>query len=373
MQCNRIEVTNFRNIEHACVDFVPGVNVLAGDNAQGKTNLLEAIYLCALGKTFRQAKDAEMVRFGQEECSIVQHFADNARQQSVEMTLFSGTKNRRRVYLNGVSLARTSQLLGNFRVVLFCPEHLSLVKEGPAERRNFLDVAISQLHPAYVRALQKYNQLLKQRNSLLKDAETDRATFDATIELWSAQLAHEAAYIASVRHAYVCQLDRYVSAFFTGMSGEREQVKVTYMGKAHVEPDMYADREYVERAYMRLYMSHHDREIAAGSTLWGIHRDDLEIELNGKYARIFASQGQQRSIALAMKMAEGEISREFGDKEYPVFLFDDMLSELDANRRSFLLDEIRDRQVIMTSCEPGIASACNIVLVKNGTYEKKVD
>ena len=371
MQCNRIEVTNFRNIEHACVDFSPGVNLLVGDNAQGKTNLLEAIYLCALGKTFRQAKDAELVRFGQEECSVLQHFSDNKREQTVEMTLFSGSKNRRRVYHNGVSLARTSQLLGNFRVVLFCPEHLSLVKEGPGERRNFLDVAISQLHPAYVRALQKYNQLLKQRNSLIKTGETDRKTFDDTIELWSAQLAHEAAYIASVRYEYVQRLNCHVGEFFTGMTGQREQVKVTYMGKAHIETDAYADREYVERAYMRLYMSHHDREIAAGSTLWGIHRDDLEIVLNGKYARIFASQGQQRSIALAMKMAEGEISRLTGDKEYPVFLFDDVLSELDASRRSFLLDEICDRQVIMTSCEYTPAGNQNTVLVKNGTYTKR--
>ena len=368
MQCNRIEVTNFRNIEHAQVEFDSGVNVLVGDNAQGKTNLLEAIYLCALGKTFRGAKDAELVRFGQEECSIVQHFSDSAREQVIEMQL--GTKARRRVYHNGVSLARTSQLLGNFRVVLFCPEHLSLVKDGPAERRNFLDVAISQLHPAYIRSLQKYNQLLKQRNSLLKLAETDRKTFDDTIELWSAQLAHEAAYIASVRYEYVKKLNMHVGAFFTGMSGESESVCVRYMGKAHVEEDMYADKEYCERAYMRLYMSHHDREIAAGSTLWGIHRDDLEIELNGKYARIFASQGQQRSIALAMKMAEAEISREICGQEYPVFLFDDVLSELDAGRRAYLLGEIHDRQVIMTSCESHLTGTKNTVYVKQGTYKK---
>ena len=370
MQCNRIEVTNFRNIEHAQVEFDSGVNVLVGDNAQGKTNLLEAIYLCALGKTFRGAKDAELVRFGQEECSIVQHFSDSAREQVIEMQL--GTKARRRVFCNGVSLARTSQLLGNFRVVLFCPEHLSLVKDGPAERRNFLDVAISQLHPAYIRSLQKYNQLLKQRNSLLKLAETDRKTFDDTIELWSAQLAHEAAYIASVRYEYVKKLNAHVGEFFTGMSGERESVCVRYMGKAHVEENMYADKEYCERAYMRLYMSHHDREIAAGSTLWGIHRDDLEIELNGKYARIFASQGQQRSIALAMKMAEGEISRENCGQEYPVFLFDDVLSELDAGRRAYLLGEIHDRQVIMTSCESHLTGTKNTVYVKQGTYEKKL-
>ncbi|MBQ2807243.1 MAG: DNA replication/repair protein RecF [Clostridia bacterium] len=369
MQCNRIEVTDFRNIEHAEVAFDGGVNVLVGDNAQGKTNLLEAIYLCALGKTFRAAKDAELVRFGREECSIVQHFSDSAREQVIEMQL--GTKARRRVYHNGVSLARTSQLLGNFRVVLFCPEHLSLVKDGPAERRNFLDVAISQLHPAYIRSLQKYNQLLKQRNSLLKLAETDRKTFDDTVELWSAQLAHEAAYIASVRYEYVKKLNVHVGEFFTGMSGERESVCVRYMGKAHVEEDMYADKEYCERAYMNLYMSHHDREIAAGSTLWGIHRDDLEIELNGKYARIFASQGQQRSIALAMKMAEGEISRENCGQEYPVFLFDDVLSELDAGRRAYLLGEIRDRQVIMTSCESDLVGAKNTVYVKQGTYERR--
>ncbi|MBQ7378245.1 MAG: DNA replication/repair protein RecF [Clostridia bacterium] len=369
MQCNRIEVQNFRNIEAACVEFDSGVNVLVGDNAQGKTNLLEAIYLCALGKTFRQAKDAELVRFGQEECGILQHYSDSKREQTIEMQLY--TQGRRRVMHNGVSLARTSQLLGSFRVVLFCPEHLSLVKDGPAERRNFLDVAISQLHPAYIRSLQKYNQLLKQRNSLLKLAETDRRTFDDTVELWSAQLAHEAAYIASVRYEYVRQLSEHVGAFFNGMSGERESVCVRYMGKAHVEEDMYADREFCERAYMRLYMSHHDREIAAGSTLWGIHRDDLEIELNGKYARIFASQGQQRSIALAMKMAEGEISRAHCENEYPVFLFDDVLSELDAGRRAFLLGEISGRQVIMTSCESELVGGKNTVYVKGGTYQRK--
>ncbi|MBE6697767.1 MAG: DNA replication/repair protein RecF [Ruminococcaceae bacterium] len=369
MQCNRIEVQNFRNIEQACVEFDCGVNVLVGDNAQGKTNLLEAIYLCALGKTFRVAKDAELVRFGQEECSILQHYSDSKREQSIEMQLY--TQGRRRVLHNGVSLARTSQLLGNFRVVLFCPEHLSLVKDGPAERRSFLDVAISQLHPAYIRSLQKYNQLLKQRNSLLKLAETDRKTFDDTIELWSSQLAHEAAYIAFVRYDYVKKLNLHVGDFFTGMSGEKETVRVQYMGKAHIEEDMYADRDFCEKAYMRLYMSHHDREIAAGSTLWGIHRDDLEIELNGKYARIFASQGQQRSIALAMKMAEGEISRFYCDMEYPVFLFDDVLSELDAGRRAFLLGEITDRQVIMTSCEGELVRTKNTVLVKSGTYQRK--
>lgn len=369
MQCNRIRVENFRNIAEASVSFTDGVNLLVGDNAQGKTNLLEAIYLCALGKTFRQAKDAEMVRFGQSECRIEQTFSDSMREQTIEMQLY--TQGRRRVMHNGVNLARTSQLLGNFRVVLFCPEHLSLVKDGPAERRSFLDVAISQLYPTYVRSLQKYNQLLKQRNSLLKLAETDRKTFDGTVELWSAQLAHEAAYIAAVRYEYVKQLSTHVGAFFTGMSGERETVQVRYMGKAHIQEDMYADRAFCERAYMNLYMSHHDREIAAGSTLWGIHRDDLEIELNGKYARIFASQGQQRSIALAMKMAEGEISRSLTGGEYPVFLFDDVLSELDAGRRAYLLGEIRDRQVIMTSCEIDTSLQNNTVYVENGTYQRK--
>lgn len=369
MQCTHIRVENFRNIKEADVSFTDGVNLLVGDNAQGKTNLLEAIYLCALGKTFRQAKDAEMVMFGQSESHIEQTFRDSQREQTIEMQLY--TQGRRRVLHNGVSLARTSQLLGNFRVVLFCPEHLSLVKDGPAERRNFLDVAISQLYPAYVRSLQKYNQLLKQRNSLLKLAETDRKTFDDTVALWSAQLAHEAAYIASVRYEYVTQLNEHIQTFFEGMSGERETVQVRYMGKAHIEEHMYADRAHCERAYMNLYMSHHDREIAAGSTLWGIHRDDLEIELNGKYARIFASQGQQRSIALAMKMAEGEICRSHSGGEYPVFLFDDVLSELDAGRRAYLLGEIRDRQVIMTSCERDFSPDNNIVYVHAGTYVSK--
>ena len=370
MICKRIQVTNFRNIASADVEFCEGVNLLCGDNAQGKTNLLEGIYLFALGKSFRGAKEAELVRFGAEIASLGLDFASGGREQSavIRMGAASGSGRRRSVELNRVKLSRMSELIGSFRAVLFCPEHLSLIKEGPAVRRAYLDIAISQLRPMYLRALQRYNAVLRERNKLLKSADEQPRVFRDTIELWSAQLAEQAAIIAPARLAYAKAVQSAAASIFSDMTSEREAPTFVYAPGFHLEAERCADPAEVRAQLMRLLTGHLDREKAAGATLWGIHKDDLLIDLNGRSARLYGSQGQQRSLALAMKLAEGEICADLTG-ERPVFLFDDVLSELDAARRAYLTREFAGRQVIMTTCERAVfPDEANVIEVRDGVY-----
>ena len=373
MVCKSIRIENFRNIGEAEVHFSPGVNVLYGDNAQGKTNLLEAVYFTALGKSFRPAKEAELIRFGAEGCRILNTFSDSLRTQTLSYRL-SGGRGRRLVEQNGVRVTRMSDMVGAFRVVLFCPEHLSLIQGGPELRRGYLNVALSQLRPVYLRALQRYNQILKERNSLLRRAPEDMATFRATEPMWSAQLAHEAALIAAMRDVYISRVNRLVAACFSDMTEDGEVPELTYVNSLGLIGEALADRADVEARYLSLLSTRHDREIGAGATLWGIHKDDIAVTLNGRPARQFASQGQQRSLALAMKLAEGEISAQESGGDRPVFLFDDVLSELDSRRRAYLMGELEGRQVIMTTCDPsasGIAAdRVHTIRVTEGRYEE---
>ena len=368
MICQRISVRNLRNIEEAQVSFSEGVNILAGENAQGKTNLLEGIFYPSVGRSFRGAHTSEMIRFGESQAKIDLNFRDAKRDQTISVTLFRDKQ--RKVEKNGVKMEKLSDVVGSFRAVLFCPEHLSMIKDGPAQRRSYMDLAISRLYPLYLHSLQRYTYFLRQRNALLKNANEDRATFDGTIELWSMQLAKEAAILSEMRLAFIKRISTHIADCFGEMTGERETPRLIYDGSSGQAEEEYADRKATEKKYFSLLMSSHGREIAVGATLWGIHKDDIDILLNGKRARIYGSQGQQRSLALAMKLAEGEITKEeYGD--YPVFLFDDVLSELDGGRREYLIHKIRDKQVILTSCEPDLLKDMGDVtriLVKDGTY-----
>ena len=368
MYCKKIKTENFRNIEAGEVDFSDGVNILIGENAQGKTNLLEAVFYSSVGRSFRASHTAEMIRFGQKDAHIELFYRDSKRDQRLSIKIFRDKQ--KLAHKNGVKMDKLSDIVGSFRSVLFCPEHLSLIKDGPAARRGYLDMAISRMYPMYIHSLQKYNHILKQRNALIKGAFNDRRAFDATVELWSEQLAAEAAVISDMRLKFIRRASSHISDCFFEMTGEREKPTLVYDGSSGQPEDEYSDREKVRQRYLELLMSSHEREISAGATLFGIHKDDIDIRLNGKSARIYGSQGQQRSLALAMKLAEGEICREeFGDD--PVFLFDDVLSELDASRREYLIEKIHGKQVIMTTCESGGISGfggAKVIDVENGRY-----
>jgi len=242
MICNRISVRNFRNIREADVTFSAGVNILHGKNAQGKTNLLEAIHLVSVGRSFRGAKDAEMIGFDADHAAVSVDFTDEVRRQNLTLHLFRGKK--RQIEQNKVKLTKMSEMIGQYRTVLFCPEHLSIVKEGPALRRNFLDVALSQLRPMYLHSLQRYNQILRERNQLIKNASEDRRTFDSTAEFWSLQLAKEASVIASLRVEYICQAKEFVKQSFAEMTGGIEAPDISYIGAGFRElpADVYLDR-----------------------------------------------------------------------------------------------------------------------------------
>ncbi len=368
MICERIEIEGFRNIDHAELSFSEGVNILSGDNGEGKTNLIEAIGLVSIGKSFRGADEREMIKFGAPGAAVTVYFRDSIRSQSISFRM--SRERPRQVEHNRVRIRRMSDMVGTLPTVIFCPEHLSIIKAGPAARRNYLDVAISQLRPVYIASLSRYNQILRQRNKLLRDALCDRKTFEETVDFWSEQLAAEAAVISSFRASYLNRAAEHVSEFFREMTGGVETPEIKYAGSSKDPEDFYRDRLATKKRYMELLGSSHEREISAGTTLWGIHKDDIEVTLNGHAARIYGSQGQQRSLAVALKLTEGEICREERG-EYPVFLLDDVLSELDSGRRAYLTSEIKDRQVIMTTCEH-ISGTDGVIRVKKGSYTRDI-
>lgn len=365
MIAKKIALSDFRNVERCEVTFDPGVNVLYGSNAQGKTNLLEAVYYAAIGKSFRGQKTQELLRFGAQSGFLSLDFEGAGRAQNISVRLYHNRV--RTVEKNRVPVARMSEIVGTFRAVLFCPEHLALIKEGPAERRQFLDIAVSALEPVYLATLQRYGQVLKERNALLRAAEEHPAAFRETAEVWSRRLAAEGAVLARSRARYVARAEKYVVSVFAEMTGTAEVPRLVYKGPVKDPDHDYEDLAATEEACFKLLTAATEREVAAGATLWGAHRDDVEVYLNGREARLYASQGQQRSLALALKLAEGEIIRD-DCGEYPVFLFDDVLSELDAARRAYLLGKIGGKQVILTACEQLQDTPAHTVRVENGNF-----
>ena len=358
MKCISAQFENFRNIEEAEIRFGDGVTVLFGENAQGKTNVIEGIYLFARGKSFRAVKDREAIRFG-ENTARIKLFCESGGEKK-ELGVEIPATRTKSFYKNRVRCERSSEIIGELRAVLFCPSHLSLIYDGPAVRRNFLDIAISQIKPLYMEYLSRYNRVLAQRNTLLKTAEDGDNGFYDVNEIYAEQLSVLADKISAYREDYIEKLDENVRMIFADMTGEREVPTFRYKPSSGECEDRRA-------RYFHLLTTHTDRERRMGSTLFGTHKDEIEIAINGREARQYASQGQQRSLALAMKLSEGEISmRESG--EYPVFLLDDVLSELDVNRRSYVLSAIKDRQVIVSCCEPSDFSKSHLIKVENGKY-----
>ena len=364
MKVNKIEFESFRNIDKEIIEFSDGINVIYGENAQGKTNILEGIYLFARGKSFRAFKDKELIKFDKNIAYAKMEFQvkDDKTTLGVEIPKSQVKK----FYRNKVKVNKTAEIIGEFRAVLFCPSHLGIIKDAPATRRKFIDVAISQLRPVYLKMMTRYNQVLEERNAILKMMPEEREQNLELIDIYSEELASLCADIADIRNEYIKKLDYWVKIFFDEMTKGQESPKITY--EANVNENDFENRESLKNRYLNLLKNNKEREFKYGATLFGIHKDDLKIEINGKDSRLYSSQGQQRSLALAMKMAEGEISRE-QKGEYPVFLFDDVLSELDDNRKAYILSNIKNRQVIITACDKSVfenSEGCNFINIENG-------
>ena len=361
MYAESLSLRHYRNIENENVSFEKGVNLLYGENAQGKTNILEALYFYARGKSFRGATDKEQTAFGEDgyETSLV--FSDSKRRQTMSYRYYKGEKIRER---NGMTVDRATEFLGHFRSVLFFPDDLEMVKDGPEERRNFLNIAISQCIPSYLKHYAVYRRCLDQRNALIKYAQKNDVVDEAQLYAWSDSLAAAAAIIHLERKKYIDLLSGHTASFLSELSMEKEKIDLSYAGT--VDGD---DEKDLYLSYKKVLTENWRREFIVGYSLYGVHRDDLEITINGKSARLYASQGQQRSIVLSLKMAEGALCREISGEE-PVFLLDDVLSELDENRRNFLLEGIKGPQILITGCDSSLfhPDKTNMINVKDGHY-----
>ena len=369
MYLNGAVFENYRNIEGFSFEFDREINILYGKNAQGKTNVIEGIYLFGSGKSFRRARERDLIRYGCEGAHIGISYVDSVRENQMDYRVFR--ESPKEVSKNGIKMGRMSGFIGNFKAVLFCPEHLSIVKNEPAERRSFLDGAISQFHRPYLGALMEYKKLLEQRNALLKNHEKYRDGFLMTMDILSEKLALDAAFITEVRAKYLKRLFALVNEYLSDMTGGKETVDFLYLSAVSGgDIESLFDREENVRKYAALFTRDVQKELIIGTTISGSHKDDFEIRLNGMNAKYFASQGQQRSIALAMKLAEGELSKTEGG-ESPVFLLDDVLSELDRERKHYILSELHGRQVIITTCDENDfrdVSGAKKIYVENGTY-----
>ena len=368
MIIKRLKAEGFRNIDSCDISFCPGVNLLYGDNAQGKTNAVEAIYLFARGRSFRAAKDSELVGFGKEGFRLRIEYEDKNGEENLEYALFGRISQRKK---NGYKLTRASELVGSFRAVMFSPDDLELVKGSPEERRAFLNVAISQCKSEYIGCYQGYKKALENRNCILKNASKGGYTDQNELIAWSEYMAEYAARIYIMRREYIKKLEVYAADVMRDISGGKEKLSLRYRSDINEE---FSDFTSVSAEYRRILTSYIEREKTLGSSLFGPHRDDLEIFIGNSSARSFASQGQQRSVVLSLKLGEGEVSREISG-EYPVFLLDDVLSELDDGRKKYLIDGVgKGRQIIITTCDKDILKllsdsySVNALSVDGGRY-----
>lgn len=346
MIIKRLGFSRYRNLLEGELSPCPGVNVICGSNAQGKTNLLEGLWLFTGGRSFRGAKDSELIAFGEQTGRLCLDFYARDRDQRAEITIENG---RRKAVLGGVDRGSASSLIGEFCAVVFSPVHLTLVKDGPAERRRFLDAAICQQKPAYTGLLSRYSHTLTQRNALLKDVPRHAELLD-TLDIWEEKLARYGGAIAAQRIAYTKALGQSAATVYAGISEGREQLAVGYQS-TFWEEGQPCDGASLSGVLVQKLKKSRREDLFAGHTGCGPHRDDLNLLIDGRSARAFGSQGQQRSCVLALKLAEASLLCDLLG-ERPVVLLDDVMSELDQSRQDYLLNHIHGWQVFITCCDP---------------------
>ena len=339
MHIERLKLRDFRNYENAELEFSPLTNVIYGDNAQGKTNILEAVYLFAQGRSHRAKSDKELIRFRWSCARLGLDFSDSRRSYSCEMKI--SHNGRKSVSVNHVHIMKLSKLMSYLNVVMFSPEDLDIVKGSPSARRRFIDSCVSQIYPSYLSSLMDYNKTLAQKNSLLKLMRSKSKRTDPTLSVWNGQLAEEGSRIMRFRADFIELINATAAAIQSEISGET--LALRYM------PSIKTESMTAEEIFE--YLSEREgREADMGSSMYGVQRDDIEIFVNGREAKLFGSQGQQRTAALSMKIAQSEYIKNIKG-EYPVLLLDDIMSELDIHRRMYLSERIRDKQVLITSTD----------------------
>ena len=348
MHLCELSVRDFRNYEQLQFTAEPGVNLIVGDNAQGKTNLLEAIVYLGSGRSWRTQRTAELVRFGAAFAELEARVYSEGREQTLRTVLFPG-KRPRQLWRNGVKKKSAAECAGVLNTVLFCPEDLLVLKSGASARRKLADMALCQLRPNYDAALAEYNRLLEQKAKILKDRFENPAFLDILPE-YNLRLCQVGALLISYRARFFESLGREASAYHGQFSGGAEEFTLHYHTVSTVA-DPFASVAKLTEDLQSHMESHARAELESGQCLTGPHRDDFDVQLSGLSVKTYGSQGQTRTAAISLKLAQRELMRRESGEE-PVLLLDDVLSELDPGRQDFVLNQIKSGQVFITCCEP---------------------
>ena len=362
MYINKLELNNFRNYSQEEVYLANGLNIISGKNAQGKTNLVEAIYLLSTGGSPRTANDKELIKIGAERARIFGNVMWESGDRQIEMIL--SRKEKKRATVNGMNIAKIGELLGNMNTVYFSPDEMGLIKDSPDYRRRFMDIDLCQLSRSYFYTLHKYNKILKQRNALLKGDKKNSAK--ELIGIYDQQLAGEGAKLIKQRKSFCQNISLYASEIHGSLSGMVEELVISYQTSA--EGDSESD---IASSLIQQLERNFERDLRLGYTSVGAQRDDIKIMLSGIDVRTYGSQGQQRTATLSMKLAEIEVFNNI-NREKPILLLDDVLSELDENRRSQLIKRAENLQTIITCTNAEVIKNKGLsIVVDNGKIVNK--
>ncbi len=358
-----LSLKNFRNYREEDISFNDGINILTGSNAQGKTNAAEAIFFLCTGYSPRANKDRLVIKNGEESAEISAVASSLYGDVSVKIRFFKNDK--KNIYVNGIQVQKIGEILGNINSVFFNPSELKLVQESPEDRRRFLNVSLSQMSKNYFYALQRYNKILSQRNNLLKDK--DISLIKDTLPIWDTQLCAQAAKIIKARNEFLLEIAPIAESKHALLSDGKETLKMK------TESGYYGSEEDIAFALKEDLKTGLERDIRLGFTSIGPHRDDIKFTLNGDDVRVFGSQGQQRTVALSLKLAETEIFyKRFG--EYPILILDDVLSELDKKRQKKLIGAVQGLQTVFTATGLDRTvfkdSPFNRIIIENGSVKK---
>ena len=334
MYIEKIKLQNFRNYEELEINLNKNINIIYGDNAQGKTNILEAIFLCSFGKSFRTSKEKEMIMFEKDKALVEIFYQKKDRDGKIKIEI----GNKKQISINGIKIKKLSELLGNINIVIFTPDDINILKDGPAGRRRFLDIMIGQLRPNYVYNLNMYLKTMEQRNNYLRQIREEQKS-EEMLEIWDEKLAEYGEKIFFYRNEFINKILTKINKIHKNITDEKEEIKIEYISNCENKEN-----------YLKLLKERRKLDIIKGYTTKGVHRDDFVIYINNKEVSSFGSQGQNRTAVLSLKMSELQVVYdEIG--EYPILLLDDFMSELDEKRRKNFLNNIQNTQIILTGTD----------------------
>ena len=353
MWIKEIKINNFRNYNNEKIKLNKNINIFYVENAQGKTNIIEAIFLSSIGKSFRTSKDKELIKFGEKNCNVEINYEKSDRNGKIKINI----ENKKNIFINEIKIKKLSELLGNINIVIFTPDDINILKGGPQNRRKFLDVMISQLRPKYMYLYNMHLKTIEERNSFLK--KSDKINYDL-LDIYDEKLAEYGHQIYLYRKEFIEKIKNKIKNIHYNITGEKEKIEIKYISDCAEE-----------EKYLDLLKEKRKMDLLKGYTSKGIHRDDLNIYLNNLLVNIYGSQGQHRTAILSLKLAELQvIYDEIG--ENPILLLDDFMSELDESRRVRFLENLKDTQVIITCTDKFDLENVDYTLfnVKNGEINK---